>query len=382
MKYDYIIVGSGVSGLTFAHLASNSGYKCLVIEKLHHLGGMLYSEKQHNIDVHMYGPHIFHTSKKYIWNFVNSISTFIPFINSPLAVAEDGNIYNLPFNMNTFTKLWADIKTPHDAKERISMHVEAYKKSTNINEARNLEEQACMLVGRELYEKFIKSFTEKQWGRSCEQMPPGIITRIPIRYSYNNNYYTDIYQGIPLYGWTDFIDKLITGVDVLYGTDFLSNMSHWQSLGKKIIYTGCIDAYFNYMYGHLPYRSAKWEHVCFDDYNHQGNPVINYISKEIPYTRTIEHKLFNPNDEELYLQSKTIVSYEYPTSWEPGQLPLYPIHTQDSVITHQKYNKLALKEKNTIFLGRMGRYKYIDINTAIHEAFTLFNQLHVPNEKF
>lgn len=357
-KYDYLIVGSGLFGSIFAYEASTRGKKCLVIEKRNHIGGNIYCENVHGINVHKYGAHIFHTSNKEVWEYINRFAEFNNYINSPVAVYKD-ELYNLPFNMNTFSKMWG-IKTPAEAKAII----EEQKAQYHIENPKNLEEQALSLVGKDVYEKLVKGYTEKQWGRSCTELPSFIIKRLPVRYTYDNNYFNDRYQGIPIGGYTKIIEKMLDGIDVLLETSFEDYKSKNDISDMKIIYTGNIDEYFGYKYGALQYRTVRFETEYLPDTdNYQGNAVVNYTEREVPYTRIIEHKHF-----EFGTGEGTVISREYSSEWSVGIEPYYPINNDENNALYQKYEELARGEKNVIFGGRLGKYKYYDMDKVIESA--------------
>lgn len=356
-KYDYLIVGAGLFGAVFANEATKAGKKCLVIDKRDHIAGNIYCEKIEGINVHKYGAHIFHTSNKNTWNYVNQFTEFNNYINSPVAVYKD-ELYNLPFNMNTFSKMW-NIKTPKEAQAII----EEQKADLNITEPKNLEEQALSLVGKDIYQKLIKGYTEKQWGRDCTELPAFIIKRLPVRYTYDNNYFNDLYQGIPIGGYNVIIDRLFEGCDIETGVDYLEKKDYYDSLGEKVVYTGTIDAYYKYQFGKLEYRSLRFESEILDEENHQGVAVVNYTDRQTPYTRIIEHKHF-----EFGTQPKTVITREYPVTWEEGMEPYYPVNDEKNQELYQKYAKLAEKEENVIFGGRLGEYKYYDMDKVIASA--------------
>lgn len=358
--YDYLIVGSGLYGATFAHLATQKDKKCLIIEKRNHIGGNVYTEECEGIQVHRYGAHIFHTSNKKVWNFVNHFADFNGFINMPVALY-NGKIYNLPFNMNTFSKMWG-ITTPQQAKEKILQQI----RESGITTPKNLEEQAIYLVGRDIYEALIKGYTEKQWGKSCCELPPFIIKRLPVRYTYDNRYFNDVYQGIPTGGYTQVIEKMIEGCDVKLNTDFFEFIKHNKNIAKKIVYTGQIDTYFNYCFGELEYRSLRFETETLDCENYQGNAVVNYTQADVPYTRIIEHKHF-----EFGTQLKTIITKEYPMKWSKGQEAYYPVNDEKNNKLYEKYAKKAKVEKNVIFGGRLGQYRYFDMDKTIADAMQI-----------
>ena len=369
MLYDYLIVGSGLFGATFAYRAQQAGKKCLVIDKRPHLGGNVYCEKIEGINVHKYGAHIFHTSNKKVWNFVNSIAEFNRYTNSPVANYQ-GKLYNLPFNMNTFYQMWG-VVTPQQAKEKIEEQranaVEAMKKA-GIKEPRNLEEQAISLIGTDIYEALIKGYTEKQWGRKCTDLPAFIIKRLPVRFVYDNNYFNDKYQGIPIGGYNKLIEGLLEGVEVKTNTDFFENRSYWESIAEKIIFTGKIDEFYNYQFGKLEYRTVRFEEEIHDYSNYQGNAVVNYTEKEIPYTRIIEHKHFEMFGTEVEECPKTVISKEYSTEWKDGMEPYYPVNDEKNNTLYNQYKELADKEQNVIFGGRLAEYKYYDMAPIIEKV--------------
>ena len=348
-KYDYILVGSGLYSGVFAWFAKQKGKKCLVLEKRDHIGGNVYCENTEGIHVHKYGAHIFHTSNKEVWQFVNSLAEFNRYTNSPVANYK-GEMYNMPFNMNTFSKMW-NISTPAEAKKII----EEQKKEIT-GEPKNLEEQAISLVGREIYEKLVKGYTEKQWGRDCTALPAFIIKRLPVRYTYDNNYFNDLYQGIPIGGYNVIIDRLFEGCDIETGVDYLEKKEYYDGLGEKIVYTGTIDAYYKY-------RCLRFESEVLDEEYHQGVAVVNYTDRETPYTRIIEHKHF-----EFGTQPKTVITREYPVTWQEGMEPYYPVNDEKNQALYQKYAKLAEKEEHVIFGGRLGEYKYYDMDKVIASA--------------
>ncbi|MBS6007240.1 MAG: UDP-galactopyranose mutase [Clostridium baratii] len=356
-RYDYIIVGSGLFGAIFAYEANKKGKKCLVIEKRNHIGGNIYCKNIEDINVHQYGAHIFHTSNKEVWRYINKFAEFNRYTNSPIAIYKN-ELYNLPFNMNTFNKLW-DVKTPKEAKAKIKEQLE----ESNIGEPKNLEEQAIKLIGKDIYEKLIKGYTEKQWGTSATQLPTFIINRLPVRFTYDNNYFNDIYQGIPIGGYTKIIEKMLEGIEVKLDTDFFEYRKKFENMTNKIVFTGMIDEFYNYKFGTLEYRSLRFEHEILEEENYQGNAVVNYTEYEIPYTRIIEHKHF-----EFGTQPKTIITREYPARWNKGDEPYYPINNERNNSLYSKYKELADKEKNIIFGGRLAQYKYYDMNNVIEEA--------------
>lgn len=358
--YDYLIVGAGLFGAVFAHEMTAKGKKCLVIDKRAHIGGNIYTEEIEGINVHKYGAHIFHTSNKEIWNYVNRFATFNRYTNSPVARYKD-EIYNLPFNMNTFNKLWGVI-APQEAKEKIEEQV----KEAGIVNPSNLEEQAISLVGKDIYEKLVKGYTEKQWGKRADELPAFIIKRLPVRMTYDNNYFNDLYQGIPVGGYTPMIEKLLEGSDVLLNTDYFGDREAFNNKAEKVLFTGMIDEYFDYCFGELEYRSLKFESQVLDTDNYQGNAVVNYTEYEVPYTRIIEHKHF-----EYGTQPKTVITKEYPAQWKHGDEPYYPMNDEKNNALYEKYKELATKEDKVLFGGRLGMYKYYDMHNVIEEALKL-----------
>lgn len=371
--YDYLIVGAGLFGATFAYKAKQAGYRCLVIDKRAHTGGNIYCENKHGINVHKYGAHIFHTSNKEVWNFVNSFVEFNRYTNSPLANYK-GELYNLPFNMNTFHQMW-DIVTPSEAKDIIEQQkkeaIETMRRE-GASTPRNLEEQAIALVGKDIYEKLIKGYTEKQWGRRCDELPAFIIKRLPVRFVYDNNYFNDKYQGIPIGGYNRLINALLEGIEVKTDTDFFENRGYWESIASKIVFTGRIDEYYNYRFGKLEYRSVRFEEEVIDTPNHQGNAVVNYTDKNIPYTRIIEHKHFELFGDDIYINPVTIVSKEYSTEWKDGIEPYYPVNDEKNNAMYHRYKQLADKETNVIFGGRLAEYKYYDMAPVIENVLNMF----------
>lgn len=355
--YDYLIVGAGLFGAVFAHEAYKKGRTCLVIDKRNNIGGNIYTESTEGINVHKYGAHIFHTSDKQIWDYVNRFAEFNNYINSPVAVYKD-ELYNLPFNMNTFSRMW-NIRTPEQAKEIIASQIA----DLGITEPHNLEEQALSLVGRDVYEKLIKGYTEKQWGRDCKELPAFIIKRLPLRLVYDNNYFNDRYQGIPIGGYTAIIEKMLEGIEVRTGTDYFDFIRDNKNIARKTIFTGMIDEYYGYCYGPLQYRSVRFETEVLDCENYQGNAVVNYTDREVPYTRIIEHKHF-----EFGKQPKTVISREYSSEWKQGMEPYYPVNNEENNALYEKYRELADKESNVIFGGRLGQYKYYDMDKVIAAA--------------
>lgn len=363
--YDYLIVGSGLFGAVCAHELNKKGYKCLVIDKRSHIAGNIYTKEIEGINVHEYGAHIFHTSNKEIWNYVNEFAEFNNYINQPVARYKN-ELYNLPFNMNTFTKLWNDVFTPEDAMKRIEEEKEKY----HIAEPKNLEEQAINLVGQTIYEKLIKGYTAKQWGRPCTELPAFIIKRLPVRFTFDNNYFNDTYQGVPIGGYTKMIEKMLEGIEVKLNYDFFEHKAELEKISKKIIYTGQIDEYFDYCYGPLEYRTVRFETEVLDKVNYQGNAVINYTEYEVPYTRIIEHKHFEFDTK----SPKTVISKEYSTTWKLGDEPYYPVNNEKNNELYNKYKKLA-DGTNVIFGGRLGLYKYYDMDDTIIAALELLKDL-------
>ncbi len=361
-RYNYLIIGSGLFGSVFAHEAKKAGKSVLVIDKRDHIGGNLYCENIDNINVHKYGAHIFHTDNKKVWDYVNKLVPFNRYTNSPVANYK-GNLYNLPFNMNTFYQLWG-VKTPSEAQKVIDEQRNEY---SYIDNPKNLEEQALKLCGKDIYEKLIKGYTEKQWGRSAKELPAFIIKRIPFRFTFDNNYFNDAYQGIPIGGYNILIEKLLEGVDIKLNEDYFDNREYYNNIADKILYTGCIDQFFNYKFGKLEYRSLRFEHKRFETENYQGNAVINYTEKEIPYTRVIEHKHF-----EYGTQPTTIITYEYPDSFEIGKEPYYPINDTHNSDIMKKYKEEALHCTNVLFGGRLAQYAYFDMDDTIEAALTLW----------
>ncbi len=361
-KYDYLLVGGGLFSAVFAYHAIKNHKTCLVLEKRNHLGGNIYCENIEGINVHKYGAHIFHTSIKRVWDFVNSIAEFNRYTNCPVANYK-GEMYNLPFNMNTFSKMWG-IRTPDEAKGIIESQRSAIK-----GEPKNLEEQAISLVGQDIYEKLIKGYTEKQWGRSCSELPSFIIKRLPVRYTYDNNYFNDRYQGIPIGGYNVLTDKLFEGCDIMLNTDYNADREHYNAMADKILYTGTLDSLYDYCYGNLEYRSLKFENEILDTENYQGVAVVNYTEREIPYTRIIEHKHF-----EDAKSDKTVITKEYPTDWQEGMEPYYPVNDDKNATLFSKYKQKADSEPNMIFGGRLAEYKYYDMDKVIESALELVDK--------
>ena len=364
MKYDYLIVGAGLFGSIFAYEMKKIGKKCLVIEKRNHIGGNVYTELEENINIHKYGAHIFHTNNKEVWEYINQFAEFNRYTNSPVANYK-GELYNLPFNMNTFYQMWG-VKTPEEAKAKI----DEQKAESNIKNPKNLEEQAISLIGKDIYEKLVKGYTEKQWGKKCDELPSFIIKRLPVRYTFDNNYFNDLYQGIPFGGYTRIIEKMLDGVEIKLNTDFFDDKEKWLNIADNIIFTGMIDQYFDYCYGELEYRGLNFEFETLDIENFQGNAVINYTDAETPFTRIIEHKHFENSD-----SPKTIITREYPKTWTKGEEAYYPLNDEKNSNLFKKYQDLAAKEDKVIFGGRLGMYQYYDMWQVIDEALKLVKTL-------
>ena len=367
MKYDYLIVGSGLFGAIFANEANKKGKKCLVIDKRNHIGGNVYTENIDGINVHKYGAHIFHTSNKEVWEYINQFAEFNRYTNSPVARYKN-ELYNMPFNMNTFNKLWGVI-TPEEARAKI----EEEKKEAGITEPKNLEEQAISLVGKTIYEKLVKGYTEKQWGKRATELPSFIIKRLPVRFIYDNNYFNDIYQGIPIGGYTPIIEKMLDGIEVKLNCDFFENRKELENIAVKIVFTGQIDKYYNYQFGELEYRSLRFETEILEQENYQGNAVVNYTEYEVPYTRIIEHKHFEYGASlgkiaEGQALEKTIITREYPDAWSKGKEPYYPKNKEKNNTLYEKYKVFADKDSKVLFGGRLGQYKYFDMDKVIAEA--------------
>lgn len=368
-EYDFLIVGAGLYGCVFAHELKKLGKKCLVIDKRAHLGGNVYCEETEGINVHKYGAHIFHTSNKKVWNYVNDIVEFNRYTNSPVARYKD-ELYNLPFNMNTFAQMWG-VKTPDEAQKKLDEQKAdalASMKAAGVSEPRNLEEQALTLIGKDIYEKLIKGYTEKQWGRKCTELPAFIIKRLPVRMVFDNNYFNDTYQGIPMGGYNKLIEGLLDGVETRTGVDYFASKAELDAKADKIVFTGKIDEYFGYEYGNLQYRTVRFETEVLDTPNYQGNAVVNYTEREVPYTRVIEHKHFEMFGQEVYDNPKTVISKEYSTEWKPGMEPYYPVNDKQNTELYAKYKELADKEQNVIFGGRLAEYKYYDMDDVIEAA--------------
>lgn len=359
-RYDYLVVGAGLFGATFAHEAHKHGKKVLVIDKRNHVAGNIYTEKKENINVHKYGAHIFHTDNKTIWDYVNSFVTFNYFVNSPIARYKN-EVYNMPFNMNTFSKIWPDVFTPDDAHKRIN---EETKEITS--EPKNLEEQAISLVGRTIYEKLVKGYTEKQWNKDCKDLPAFIIKRLPVRLTYDNNYFNDKFQGIPEDGYTKLVEKMLQGIEVRLNENYFDKKEEYQDIANKILFTGMIDEYFEYQFGKLEYRSLRFEEETLNIENYQGNPVVNYTERKIPYTRIIEHKHFEKSKSD-----KTIITKEYPLDWDSTKEAYYAINDEKNNSLLEKYKAKAKEEKNIIFGGRLAEYKYYDMDDTIESALKL-----------
>lgn len=357
MKYDYLIVGAGLYGAVMAHELTKRGKTCLVIDRRGHIAGNVYTKEIAGINVHQYGAHIFHTSNREVWDYVNQFAEFNHYVNSPVAVYGD-ELYNLPFNMNTFSKMWG-VRTPKEAKEKIAQQVA----QLGITEPKNLEEQALSLVGTDVYTKLVKGYTEKQWGRDCRDLPAFIIRRLPCRFTYDNNYFNDRWQGIPIGGYTKMVEKMLSGVEVRLNTDYAELMEREPDIAKKIIYTGCIDEFFGYRLGALQYRSVRFETEELPEENHQGNAVVNYTHRDVPYTRVIEHKHF-----EFGTQPTTVISHEYSAEWKPGLEPYYPVNDEKNAALYAEYQKLAAAQDRVLFGGRLGAYRYYDMDKVVEAA--------------
>ncbi len=357
-QYDYLIVGAGLTGAVFAHEAQKIGKKCLVIDRRDHIAGNVYTEELEGINVHRYGAHIFHTSMKDVWGYVNQFAEFNNYVNSPIANYK-GEIYNMPFNMNTFSKMWG-VVTPAEAKAKIQEQIDA----EGIGEPQNLEEQALSLVGRDIFEKLVKGYTEKQWGRDCKDLPASIIKRLPCRFTYDNNYFNDRFQGIPMGGYTKMVANMLEGVEVRTGVEYKDLIAEQPDIADRVIYCGPIDSFYDYSLGQLEYRSLRFETEVLDETDHQGVAVMNYNEREVPYTRVIEHKHF-----EFGTQPKTVITREYPADWKPGDEPYYPINDERNTALYEQYRELADREGKVVFAGRLGGYKYYDMDKAIAAAF-------------
>lgn len=370
--YDYLIVGAGLFGATFAYRAHKAGKRCLVIDKRPQVGGNLYCEEVEGIHVHKYGAHIFHTSNKEVWEFVNSIVEFNRYTNSPVANYK-GKLYNLPFNMNTFYQMWG-VTTPEEAQAKLDEQrreaLEAMQ-AAGVDTPRNLEEQAIALIGRDIYERLIKGYTEKQWGRKCTDLPAFIIKRLPVRMVFDNNYFNDAYQGIPIGGYNKLIDGLLEGVDIQTSVDFFADRAHWEGVADKIVFTGKIDEYYDYRFGALEYRTVRFEEETLDTPNYQGNAVVNYTEAEVPYTRVIEHKHFEHFGQGVYELPKTVISREYSTEWQAGSEPFYPVNDARNSALYEQYRALAEKEERVIFGGRLAEYKYYDMAPIVEQVLKM-----------
>lgn len=374
MKYDYLIVGAGLFGATFAHFATKAGKTCLVIDKRPHVGGNVYCEKIAGINVHKYGAHIFHTSDREVWDFVNSIVPFNRYTNSPVASAPDGRLYNLPFNMNTFYQMWG-VRTPAEAEVKLAgQRREALERmrAEGVDEPRNLEEQALSLIGRDIYELLIKHYTEKQWGRPCTELPAFIIRRLPVRMTFDNNYFNDSYQGIPVGGYNQLIDGLLEGSDVRTSFDFNEVKDNWRSMAAKLVYTGAVDEYFGYSLGRLDWRTVRFETETVDEANHQGNAVVNYTDAQTPWTRIIEHKHFESFGADVYANPRTVISKEYSTEYRPGMEPYYPVNNERNNELADRYRALAEAENDVVFGGRIAEYKYYDMAPVIRQVMDIW----------
>lgn len=362
MKYDYLIVGAGLFGAVFAHEAKKKGKKVLIIDKRNHLAGNIHTEELEGIQVHRYGAHIFHTSNKKVWDYVNQFAVFNRYTNSPVARFKD-ELYNLPFNMNTFSQMWG-VKTPAEAKRKIEEQI----RESGIHEPANLEEQALKLVGKDIYEKLVKGYTEKQWGRRATELPSFIIKRLPVRFVYDNNYFDDTFQGIPIGGYTAMVEKMLEGIEVRLNTDFLAQRDYFSTLADRIVYTGMIDEYYDYCFGELEYRSLRFETQVLEEENYQGNAVVNYTEYEIPYTRIIEHKHFEFQCQNGRSCPKTVITREYPKVWKHGDEPYYPMNDEKNNGIYEQYRKKAASEEKLIFGGRLGMYRYYDMHQIVEEA--------------
>lgn len=374
-QYDFLIVGSGLFGATFAHLAHKDGKRCLVIDKRPQLGGNVYCDEIEGIHVHKYGAHIFHTNNKEIWDFVNSIVPFNRYTNCPVANYK-GHLYNLPFNMNTFYQMWG-VTTPEQATAKIEeQKAEALAKmnTEGVSEPRNLEEQAQLLVGKDIYEKLIKGYTEKQWGRPCTELPSFIIKRLPVRLVFDNNYFNDAFQGIPIGGYNKLIDGLLEGIECRVNTDFFDNREYWMSIADKVVFTGPIDAFYDYRFGQLEWRTVRFEQETLDKPNYQGNAVVNYTDRETPYTRIIEHKHFESFGKAVYDNPHTVIFREYSTEWKPGMEPFYTVNDEKNSQLYLKYKALADQEDKMVFGGRLAEYKYYDMAPVMERAFALYRE--------
>lgn len=372
-RYDYLIVGSGLFGATFAYKSREAGKRCLVIDKRPYLGGNVYCEETEGIHVHKYGAHIFHTSNKAVWDFVNGLVPFNRYTNCPVANYK-GELYNLPFNMNTFYQMWG-VRTPEEAQAEIDRQRSAIRHQLNGREPQNLEEQALLLVGKDIYEKLIKGYTEKQWGRPCTELPAFIIRRLPLRFVYDNNYFNDPYQGIPNEGYNALIERLLEDVETRVNRDFFTHREELEALAEAIVYTGPIDQFYDYRFGKLDYRTVRFETEVMATPNYQGNAVINYTDRETPYTRIIEHKHFEAFGQTVYENPKTVISREFSTEWQPGMEPYYPVNDERNTALYQQYKELAQQESKVFFGGRLAEYKYYDMAPTIEQALRLANEL-------
>ncbi|MGN0308292.1 MAG: UDP-galactopyranose mutase [Lachnospiraceae bacterium] len=368
MQFDYLVVGAGLFGAVFAHEAKKKGKKVLVIDKRNHIGGNIYTREVEGIQVHQYGAHIFHTSNRRVWEYVNQFAEFNRYTNSPVARYKD-ELYNLPFNMNTFFQMWG-VKTPEEAKAKIKEQIQ----EAGISEPKNLEEQAVSLVGKDIYEKLVKGYTEKQWGRKAEELPAFIIKRLPVRFVYDNNYFNDAYQGIPVGGYTALIENMLQGIEIRLNTDFLALREAFEGMAEKIIYTGMIDQYYDYCYGELEYRSLHFETEIREEENYQGNAVVNYTEYEIPYTRIIEHKHFEFQCQSSIENPKTVITREYPKLWHRGEEPYYPMNDEKNNEIYARYRRKAEQEEKVIFGGRLGMYRYFDMHQVVEEALKCTEQ--------
>lgn len=370
MHYDYLLVGAGLFNATLAYVFSSKGKKCLVIDRRSHIAGNIYTENLDGINIHRYGAHIFHTDNKAVWDFINQFAEFNRYTNCPVAYYK-GRIFNLPFNMNTFAKIWDDVVTPEDAKKRIAEQASVMAGRT----PHNLEEQAISLVGRDIYDVLVKGYTEKQWGRKCSELPPSIIKRLPVRFVFDNNYFDDRYQGIPIGGYTQIVEKMLSGCDIQLNTDFFDDKESFFDLADKVIYTGTIDRFFDYQFGALQYRSLRFENETLAVENFQGNAVINYTEAEIPYTRIIEHKHFEPENRCAMQKAFTVITREYPADWKQGDEPYYAVTDGRNTALYEKYKELAENQNKVVFGGRLGMYKYFDMDDTIATAFDLAEKL-------
>lgn len=374
-EYDYLIVGSGLFGAVFAHMAGRTGRKCLVIDRRRHLGGNIYCESIEGINVHKYGAHIFHTSDRKIWDFVNSFVEFNRYTNCPVANFH-GRLYNLPFNMNTFYQMWGTV-TPEEAKQKIDSQrreIMVALSSRGISEPRNLEEQALMLVGRDIYETLVKGYTEKQWGRSCTELPAFIIRRLPVRFVFDNNYFNDTYQGIPEGGYNRLTEALLEGIETRTGADFFADRNYWTGLADKVVFTGQIDEFYDYRFGKLEYRTVRFENEIIDRPNYQGNAVVNYTDADVPYTRIIEHKHFERFGDEVLKEPVTVISKEYSVEWQEGMEPYYPVNDAKNSALYARYKELADRETDVVFGGRLAEYRYYDMAPVIGSAMKMFSE--------